>query len=75
MARDQIADDGSDGLGDQLSWGVAPGYDEYRRWRKNRPVQLNDEHNVGSNWPTAMFNIAKGIALGTCAPTGHDETD
>ena len=53
----------------KLSWGVAPGYGEYRRWRKDRRAQLDDEHNVGSAWPTAMFNIARGIAPG--APTAH----
>ncbi|MFN5394999.1 MAG: hypothetical protein ACK5EO_13935 [Planctomycetota bacterium] len=42
------------------SWDVAPGYDEYRRWRKN-VSQLLPEHLDWSHWPKAMHNIARGL--------------
>ena len=49
-----------------MSWGVAQGYDEYRRWRKNHGHYTWPPHTTNDPfWPTAMVIIAKGNALGT----------
>ena len=61
-----------------MSWGVSPGYDDYRRWRKNvalpqstmtiafakksRTHYLATEHDEQSIWPTAIVTRARGNA-------------
>ncbi|MFN9346038.1 MAG: hypothetical protein ACK6DQ_05530 [Planctomycetota bacterium] len=41
------------------TWGDAPGYDEYRRWR----IKTD-----GHIWPTAKLNVARGNAPGGPGP-------
>ena len=41
-----------------MPWGVAPGYDEYRRWRKNHGHNIWPPNPTNKpNWPTAIVKL------------------